>query len=151
MREVQSESSLIKKESRRVLELWGEFLLSTVHVLNRTISSRVNKTPFELFYNKKPSVEHFRVIGCRAYVHVPDQLRKKLDSKAQLGWLVGYPEDMKGWIIWEPFSRKFITSRDVIFNEDLLINEYNEETSEKETTLFDPFLLSAEILGLVTI
>jgi hypothetical protein len=55
MREVQSESSLIKKESRRVLELWGEFLLSTVHVLNRTISSRVNKTPFELFYNKKPT------------------------------------------------------------------------------------------------
>jgi hypothetical protein len=58
---------------------------------------------------------------------------------------------MKGWIIWEPISRKFITSRDVIFNEDLLINDYNEETSEKETTLFDPFLLSAEILGLVTI
>ena len=80
------DSSVVKdKRSGRVLELWGEFLLSTVHVLNRTISSRSNKTPYELFFKKKPSVDYFRVIGCRAYFHIPDQLRKKLDAKAKPG------------------------------------------------------------------
>lgn len=145
------QSSVIKKGSKRVLELWGGFLLSSVYVLNRTISSRTDKTPYELLFNKLPNVENLRVIGCRVYAHVPDQLRKKLDSKGQPCWLVGYPEDTKGWILWEPISRKFITSCDVIFNEDLLINDFNDETNEKETCLFDPFLHSTEILGLVII
>lgn len=118
------QSSILKKGNKRVLELWGGFLLRTVHVLNRTTSGRSKKTLYELFFNKKPSVEHLRVMCCRAYVHVLDELRKKLDSKAQPGWLVGYGEDTKGWIVWEPISRKFIMSRDVIFNEELLINYY---------------------------
>ena len=102
MRNTQLQSTLLKKGNKRTLELWGGFLLSTVYVLNRTISSRSNMTPYEMFFNKKPNVANLRVMGCRAYVHVPEQLRKKLDSKAQPGWLVGYGEDTKGWIIWEP-------------------------------------------------
>lgn len=92
-----------------------------------------------MIFNKKPNVANLRVIGCRAYVHVPEQLRKKLESKAKPGWLVGYGKETKGWIIWEPISRKFIMSRDVIFNEDLLINDFNEETKEKHICLFNPF------------
>jgi hypothetical protein len=80
----------------------------------------------------------------------PDQLRRKLDAKATPGWLVGYPEGTKGWIIWEPVSRTFVTSRDVIFDDTLFINDFNEQTKEKQhSTVFDPFLLSAEILGMV--
>lgn len=144
-----NQSSLLKKGDKRLFELWGGFLLSTVHVLNRTTSSRSKKTPYELFFNKKPSVEHLRVMGCRAYIHVPDELRKKLDSKAQPGWLVGYGEDTKGWIVLEPISRKFIMSRDVILNEDLLISDFYGGMSQNENGLFDPFLLSLETLGLV--
>jgi hypothetical protein len=102
-------------------------------------------------FNKKPSVEHLRVMGCRAYIHVPDELRKKLDSKAQQGWLVGYGEDSKGWIVWEPISRKFMMSRDFIFNEDLLISDFYGDMFQNKNGLFDPFLLSMEILGLIKI
>ena len=90
------------------------------------------------------------MIGCREYSHVPDQLRKKLDTKAIPGWLVGCPEDTKGWIIWKPVSRTFVTSWDVIFDEDLLMNDYNEDTKERQlSSMFDPFLLVAELLGIV--
>lgn len=97
------------------MELWGEFLRSAIYVLNRTISTVSTKTPFEMFFGKKPNIENLRVIGCRAYAHVPDEKRKKLDSKATPCWLVGYGEETKGWILWDPESRKFILSRDVTF------------------------------------
>jgi hypothetical protein len=143
-------SNLLMKSNKRVLELWGEFLRSSIYVLNRTLSSSSTKTPFELFYKKKPNLDNLRVIGCRAYAHIPDCLRKKLDPKAVPCWLVGYNEEIKGWKLWEPVSRKFITSRDVIFNEDLLINDFDgDEEKLSESSLFDPLLLTTEILGLV--
>ena len=44
------------KKSPRVLELWGEFLKSSIYVLNRTLLHSSVKTPFELFFKKKPNV-----------------------------------------------------------------------------------------------
>ena len=43
-------------------------------------SSRKNS--FEAWYGKKPNVEHLKVFGCMAYVHIPKDERHKLDSKA---------------------------------------------------------------------
>ena len=146
-------TNLFKNESNPALELWGEFLRSAVYVLNRTISSSSTITPFELLFGRKPNIENLRVIGCRAYAHVPDAKRKKLDAKATPCWLVGYGEETKGWILWDPESRKYILSRDVTFNENLLIGDVKEHKSSRqkdpECSLFDPFLLATKILGLV--
>ncbi len=155
-------TNLFKKTDVSILKLWGEFLRSAIYVLNRTLSSSSSsnsssKTPFEIFFKKKPSVEHLRVIGCRAYVHIPDCKRKKLDPKAIPCWLVGYGEETKGWKLWDPVSRKIILSRDVTFDENLLICDVRVDTNQntlKQTDcalLFDPFLLAAEILHLVYI
>jgi hypothetical protein len=44
----------------------------------------------EKFTGKKPDVSHFRVFGCIAYVHVPDEKRSKLDPKAKKCIFIGY-------------------------------------------------------------
>jgi hypothetical protein len=41
-----------------------------------------NMSPEEAWFGIKPSVHHFRVFGCLTYAHVPDNQRKKLDSKS---------------------------------------------------------------------
>jgi hypothetical protein len=56
-------------------------------------------TPFELWHTKKPSVGYMRVFGSDAYVHVPDQKRKKLESKAKHGILMGYNSTSKAYRI----------------------------------------------------
>ena len=38
---------------------------------------------------KKPSLEHLKVFGCDAYVHVPKENRSKLDNKAEKVYLYG--------------------------------------------------------------
>ncbi|PNX64970.1 retrovirus-related Pol polyprotein from transposon TNT 1-94, partial [Trifolium pratense] len=46
-------------------------------------------TPEEAWSGRKPSVNHFRVFGCLAHVHIPDSQRKKLDSKSKKCVLLG--------------------------------------------------------------
>ena len=132
---------------------------SAIYVLNRTLSSTPSSnsstnTPFKIFYKKKPNIDNFNAIGCRAYVHIPDCKRKKLVSKAIPCWLVGYGEETKGWILYDPVSRKIILSRDVTFDKLLLISDFKDSAERNKlkqsdcTLMFDPFLLSTEILSL---
>jgi hypothetical protein len=63
-------------------ELWAEAVGTTCYLVNRSPSSTLDdKTPHEIWTGKKPSLEHLRVFGCDAYVHVPKENRSKLDNK----------------------------------------------------------------------
>ena len=100
--------------------LWAELISTATYILNRTGPSSVEgKSPHELWYNKKPKITHLRVIGCTAYVHVPDQRRKKMDAKAEKGILIGYEGDDGYRIFLQPGNRT-CRSRDVIFDEKII-------------------------------
>lgn len=76
------------------LLLWVEAVSTAVHVLNRTLSSaHKEKTPYEVWTGKVPSVSHFRVFGSDAYIHIDKQFRKKFDPKAKKLIMVGYQDD----------------------------------------------------------
>ena len=59
-----------------------------------------------------------RVFGCVAYAHIPDQLRKNLESKGEKCIFIGYCEDSKGYRLYNPSTKKFLISRDVQFIEE---------------------------------
>ena len=56
-------------------------------------------------------------MGCIAYVHVSDELRTKLDPKAEKCVFIGYPAEKKGYKCYNPVTRKMRVSRDVVFDE----------------------------------
>jgi len=58
-----------------------------------------NKTPYEAFYLKKPSVKHLQIFGCQAYVHVPDNKQGKLDAKTVEGHFIGLLQNRKGYMV----------------------------------------------------
>jgi transposase InsO family protein len=43
------------------LNLWGEALKTTVYILNRVPTKAANKTLYELWTGRKPSLQHFRI------------------------------------------------------------------------------------------
>ena len=48
-------------------------------------------TPFEEWFNKKPSIKHFKVFGVTAYLKILKELRKKFDSMSSKPLIfVGY-------------------------------------------------------------
>lgn len=87
-------------------------------MLNRSLSSRSKLvTPFEAWTGKKPELSHAKVFRCEAYVHIPDQHRKKRDTKSRKLIFVGYQGDSRNYRLIDPETNKIIISRDVVFNE----------------------------------
>ncbi|KAJ0851519.1 putative RNA-directed DNA polymerase [Helianthus annuus] len=98
---------------------WAEAIACATYILNRTITkTRPNVTPYEAWYGVKPNVEHLKIFGCLAYVHVPKQHRDKLNEKTEKAVFVGYSEHSKGYKLYNPQTNKIIISRDVVFDED---------------------------------
>ncbi|KAJ9532654.1 hypothetical protein QJQ45_010710 [Haematococcus lacustris] len=70
--------------------LWGEAAKAAAMIHNVTSVAGQPNTPWEMVFKVKSDVTHLRVWGAPAYIHEPNQLRRKLDSKAAKGILVGY-------------------------------------------------------------
>jgi hypothetical protein len=97
---------------------WAEAVATTVYIMNRTPTAAVHgMTPEEKFTSKKSDVFHFKVFGCIAYVHVPDEKRSKLDLKAEKCIFIEYSLEQKGYRCFNPSTRKLQVSRDVVFDE----------------------------------
>lgn len=104
-------------ESGLPKSFWAEAINTAVYTRNRLPTKATSTTPHERWFGHKPNISHIRVFGCAAYSHVPEQLRSKLDSKAENMVLVGYASRSKGYRLYDPNSRKVVIRRDVIFNE----------------------------------
>ncbi|MCO5563189.1 hypothetical protein L7F22_016826 [Adiantum nelumboides] len=97
-------------------KLWMEAVACVAHVLNRCPTHALKTiTPYESWYDRKPSISYLRVFGCLAYAHIPHQLRGKLDDKAVKCIFVGYNSGSKGYRLYNPATNKIFESRDVIF------------------------------------
>jgi hypothetical protein len=75
-------------------------------------------TPYKIIKKRKPDYTPLRVFGCRAFVHVGKDKRKSLDLHTTPCVFLGYPEDYRGWKLWDPRAKHVIISRDVIWNEE---------------------------------
>ena len=62
------------------ISLWMYALKTATYLLNRIPSKAVQKTPFELWTGRKPSLRHLHVWGCLAEARIYNPHEKKLDS-----------------------------------------------------------------------
>ena len=99
-------------------EFWAEAAMTAVYIKNRLPSPKVdNKTPYELVYKSKPSVQHMRVFGCLVHVLTPREKRLKWDPKSRTGFFMGYEETSKAYRVYDIETGKVVISRDVTFDE----------------------------------
>lgn len=101
---------------------WAEAVATSVYLRNRlpTRAHREVITPYEKWNNKRPDLGHVRIFGCLAFAHVPDQLRRKLDEKADKMIFVGYSLRSKAYRLYNPLTKKIEVRRDVVFDETKL-------------------------------
>ena len=73
---------------------WPEIICATTYLKNRTLTNTIErKTPYEIFFNKRPDVKHLRLYGSRVFIRKPEQKRiSKWDKKADMGILLGYSD-----------------------------------------------------------
>ena len=87
------------------LYLWAEAVNAAVYILNRVGSRTAPCTAFESWHGKIPDLSHLRVYGCKAFMHLPKENRKKLDAKSVECILVGYCDNQKAYRLYDPDCR----------------------------------------------
>ena len=97
---------------------WAIDVSVAVYLKNHTpMRLVVGKTPYEAWHGRKPSLEHLRVFGCLAFVHLPKEKHKRRDYIATSGIFVGYSISIKQYFVYNPSAKTFHRSRDVVFSE----------------------------------
>jgi len=115
------------------IKLWTEAVNTACYILNRTpIVSNQGVTPYEVWMNRKPRLDHIRMFASEAYAHILKQLRKKWDKKSQRLILVGYQADSCNYRLFNPQIGKITISRDVAIHEK---NDYQQINSEDESQI----------------
>lgn len=92
------------------------------------------QTPYERWYQAKPSVNHLRIIWSEAFMHVPKAHRrhKKLSARAAGPFrLIGYSETKQlTYRLYDEEDGRIYESRDVTFNEN---NHISAPLSDSDT------------------
>jgi Reverse transcriptase (RNA-dependent DNA polymerase)/gag-polypeptide of LTR copia-type/Integrase core domain/GAG-pre-integrase domain/Domain of unknown function (DUF4219) len=96
---------------------WAESVATACYTRNRLPVLPFEMSPFERWFGRKPSVKHFRVFGCTAYVMEPNVKRQKFDIKSGKMIFLGYHLVSKGYRLYDPKKHRVVISRDVVFNE----------------------------------
>ncbi|XP_047264083.1 uncharacterized protein LOC107863671 isoform X2 [Capsicum annuum] len=98
---------------------WGECVEAATYIINRIpLSILGNKSPYELFYGKEPSLSHTKVIGCLAFA--TNLLKEdKFAPKVKKTILLGYAVVHKGYKLLDIKTNILFVSRDVKFDETI--------------------------------
>jgi len=86
--------------------LWAEAFNWACYVKNRLPhSALIDKTLYEVLFNKKPTMSHLRSFYTKCYVHIPEEKQaagSKLDACALEGHLIGYTESTRIFRVYIP-------------------------------------------------
>ena len=101
---------------------WAEAVSTVVYLKNISITKGThgkNATLYKLWHGRRPDVEHLRVWGCTAYAHIHAARRrdKKWSPRAERLIFLGYSLTTKQYRLYDPHTKRLITSRDVMFHE----------------------------------
>ena len=110
------------KQANLPNSLWVRAVDVAFYLTNRCLSGSLppNKTPFELFYGRKPDLSNLKVFGCSAFRFFEVGV-KKLDSKAVTEIFVVYGRTHDSYFLYNPVTGKISHSRNVSFNEKELL------------------------------
>ena len=85
---------------------WSSAIRTAFLIKNRCIHSSHGETPIEKFFGKPPDLNHLKVFSCNAFAFVEKEKRKKFDSRAKDGILLGYSSNSKVYLIGSHVQRE---------------------------------------------
>lgn len=140
---IHTASSMLNTAGIR-LDFWGQAVLCANFITNRcpTKGLRLKSTPYEALYGSRPYIGHFRIWGCRAYAHISDKKRKKLDPHNKEYLHMGYTDAENMFQLYDIEGKCIIKCRDVVFFEHVLSHEsvsrnINERPSGPNRNILD--------------
>ena len=101
----------------------GDALLVATYIHNRVPSKSIIATPYELWFGKKPSLDHLCPQGLTGCVHNPIHRHRKVSPRAIKMMFIRYPTQSKGYVICKEHPNGGLTEIDS-HNIDFLDDEF---------------------------
>ncbi len=144
----------ILSDSKMPDYLWYEICLIITYLGNLLPHSHLHNdapTPIQAFTGKKPNLSHLRVIGSKAHVLVPKEIREhKFKPRSVIGRLVGY-DGVNQYRMWVPEMNAIVWGRNITLDEDDVVYEKVGQFQEDEEGLGRLILTDPnEILDLIS-
>ncbi|KNZ55648.1 hypothetical protein VP01_2623g5 [Puccinia sorghi] len=94
---------------------WDKIASVSALTLNQIPAHRTKKSPFELFKNHTLPLSYFHPIGNRVSILIiPEKTWSKLETKGELGVLIGYNEELQSYHILTD-NRRIVSTKNVCF------------------------------------
>ncbi|KAJ9538731.1 hypothetical protein OSB04_031464 [Centaurea solstitialis] len=109
------------------------------HILNRVPTKSVEKTPYEIWSGKKPTLSFLKIWVCKVYVKRTTS--EKLKPKSDKCIFVGYPKTTVGYYFYNPSENKVFLACNGEFLENKFLslentrNDVDLQEVEEDTTL----------------
>lgn len=120
-------------------QYWPECVRTAAYLGNRSLANTVEqKTPFEIFFGKRPNVTNLKFVGASVFVRIPEVKRKcKIDPKAEKGVLLGYTENgyrvlVNGVIKETPYVRLAEQKSEKVIGEENSVQKLDEHSTDEE-------------------
>nr|GEU73576.1 reverse transcriptase domain-containing protein [Tanacetum cinerariifolium] len=99
---------------------WYLAVETAAYILNRVlIRKTINKIPYEILRGRKPSLEYFKVFGCKCIISQSLKNSTLKDSISHNGIFLGYSQTSKAYIVLNKETLKIEESHNVTFDESL--------------------------------
>jgi hypothetical protein len=108
---------------------WREVVSTTIYILNRgQLRINSNKTPYELWFGRAPSVKYFKVFGSKCYIKRLDENLRKFDARSDEGIFLGYASTKKAYRCYNIRLHKIVESAYVKVDDLKTIRIKHQET-----------------------
>ncbi|KAH9763082.1 Integrase catalytic domain-containing protein [Citrus sinensis] len=120
----------------------AEAVNTACYVLNRVlIRPNLNKTPYELWKDRKPNIGYFKVFGCKCFVLNTKDNHGKFDPKSDVAIFLGYSNSSKAYRVYNKRTLVVEESMHVTFDESypsstekVIVDDNAEEEQQEEAS-----------------
>ncbi|KAH9725866.1 hypothetical protein KPL70_008032 [Citrus sinensis] len=141
-RSIQEMARTMLNENALPKYFWAEAVNTACYVLNRVlIRPNLNKTPYELWKDRKPNIGYFKVFGCKCFVLNTKDNLGRFDPKSDVGIFLGYSNSSKAYRVYNKRTLVVEESMHVTFDESnpsstekVVVDDNAEEEQPEETS-----------------
>jgi hypothetical protein len=122
---------------------WGEVVNTACHIINRVyLRPETNKTPYEIWRGKKPTVKYFRTFGSKCYILRDRENLGKFDSKSDEGIFLGYSTNSRAYRVFNKRTETVMESINVVIDDEEV--ERSSSREEDQIDSVDPSAASTD-------
>ncbi|WVZ97331.1 hypothetical protein U9M48_042879 [Paspalum notatum var. saurae] len=107
-------------EHRTPRRFWAEAVNTAYYIANRIfLRAFLEKTLYELWFGRQPSVKHLRAFGCRCFVLKKAGYLDKFESRCLDGIFLGYASSSRAFRVWILEAKQVVETCEVSFDESM--------------------------------